>query len=163
MKKTNEVIILSGMPCSGKSTWVNNYLLNPKNLYKSIFVLSRDSMRIALYGKKYRQNIKDEVLITVKFNETLYDLLKEDNVTIIIDNTNCKEGYIDSFIKKCKNTNITIMFFEVSFLTAMWRNITRYFNEGKWIPLNVMIRMKRQFNKIDKKKYAKNFSCSFIS
>lgn len=146
MKK--ELIILVGIPCSGKSTWSKKQGDNSK-------VLSRDNLREKYFGKSYKPTSAGENYITEVFDEELDKALngfKFDK--IILDNTHCKEKYIDSIIKIFgKQCDIKIVFFEVSLFKAHFRNIIRYIKTGKWIPIKVINNMYKNYNKLNKSKY----------
>lgn len=122
-----EIIILSGIPCSGKSTWRNEKMKQPFT-------------RCILYA-----------------NSRMFNYVHNPNVrTIILDNTHCKEGYLDKIITDySKNNTIKVMFFDVSLLKAHYRNIIRVLSTGKWIPFKVINIMYKNFNKIKREKYGK--------
>lgn len=148
--------ILVGIPCSGKSTycWME---VNTKPLVISI---SRDEIREngrSFPNQPYKITKENEDKVTRLFNQYLDDYLKVSNYTrIILDNTHCKEGYIDEVIKKYGTQyHIKITFFKCSLIKAYYRNIMRYFFDGKWIPFRVINQMYKNFNKINRKKYIK--------
>lgn len=151
MNKTIE--ILCGIPCSGKSTYVSNQLKS--NLFS--FAVSRDSIRETLFGKYYKQNNRDEKLVTSTYNN-LVELYVSMKITekIILDNTHCREKYIDEIIRKYGETNtIVIKFFECSLIKAHYRNVIRYIKTDKWIPISVINSMYKHFKNINRKKYTK--------
>lgn len=150
--KTIEILV--GIPCSGKSTyaWIET---NSKPLIASV---SRDEIREKHWAKgTYIINKENEKIVTEIFNNKICYLLNSDfYIKIILDNTHCKEGYIDEIIQKYgKQYHIKIKFFECSLIKAYWRNIMRYFFDKKWIPFTIINNMNRNFNKINRKKYAK--------
>jgi predicted kinase len=148
--KTIEILV--GIPCSGKSTYCNKYLLNFK-----VNVLSRNTLRLFMFGDNYKQNNKSETLLTEIFNKQLITQLSDSFYnTIILDNIHCKEKYIDEIIIKYSvEHNIRIKFFDIPLYKAHYRNIIRYFKTGKWIPIKIMNNMYKNYNKINKQKYAK--------
>lgn len=142
------ITILVGIPCSGKSSWA--HLHSPlKDM-----VISRDTIREFTFGKYYKQNWKSENIVTRIFNDEVKYWLSGD-FNIIMDNCHCKEKYIDQIIEKYPDHNIKIKFFEYSLFKAYYRNIIRFVEEGKWIPMKVIKTMYKNFNKINRKKYAK--------
>lgn len=148
--KTLEILV--GIPCSGKSTyaWIET---NSKPLITSI---SRDGFRENFF-KDYKVTKQNEEIVTKLFNMKLEQLLSSDFYNkIILDNTHCKEGYIDEIIRKYGTQhNITVKYFECSLIKAHWRNILRYFFDKKWIPFKVINQMYKNFNKINRNKYKK--------
>lgn len=140
--------ILVGIPCSGKSTYTFN-----KCLYSNSCFVSRDYIRDILNLHQYTKESENKV--TQIFNYLVDKALIEDIEVIILDNTHCKEKYIDNIISTYSNYNIEVKFFDISLLKAHYRNIMRYFKTGKWIPIKVMSDMYKNYNKINKQKYAK--------
>ena len=129
------VIITVGIPCSGKSTWVEK---NKNNF----FVISRDQIRANMFGKKYKQNKQSENLVTRRFNNMLsYRMELQEN--IILDNTHCKEAYLKAAIQMFHNTKyvVIVKFFDISLHKAYVRNIRRWFKTRKWIPFKVIKNM----------------------
>lgn len=84
-----EIIVMCGLPGSGKSTWVENFTKYQKILKssKNIIVLSRDSIRDELFGS--RDNMEHEKEVSELFEKRLKAALLE-RASIIIDNTNIK-------------------------------------------------------------------------
>jgi predicted kinase len=148
------VIILSGIPCSGKSTFALG--ITNANPEESPITISRDKIRYEMDGSKYKHSSKNEKAVTVRFNNKLYNAADKGK-NIIIDNTNCTEKYIDQFLTffyaKYPNYHICIKFFDISFITALYRNLIRAWKTGKYIPLTVLIRMYKNYNKIKRLRY----------
>lgn len=156
------VTILVGIPCSGKSTWCEKEVvksLKYKTTYPS--VLSRDAIRIALFGNNYKQNSAQEDIVTEHFTRKLEQFIFFNDRHLIVDNTHCKEKYIDDILKKVRlyskdriePIKVQIIFFDIPLYKAYYRNIVRYLGTGKWIPFEVIKAMKKNFDKIDRKKY----------
>ena len=150
MNEPKQIIILCGIPCSGKSTFA-------KQQYNfTTDIVSRDTIREKLAGKFYKFSSRFEDLVTNNFNFTLKTLINDlTTEVIILDNTHCKEKYINEIIKKYSEHNIKIKFFDISLWKAHHRNIIRYFKTGKWIPIKVINQMYKNYNKINKQKYEK--------
>lgn len=142
-----KITFLIGIPCSGKTTYVNN--LSDYNLWK----ISRDDSRHILFGLRYKQNNLDEIKVTKHFNILLKYAVdsKED---IIIDNVNLKKKYIDEILKQVpKSYKVEYKFFDVSLIKAYYRNFKRYITIHTWIPIKVIWNMYKQYKQIDKTKY----------
>lgn len=156
MKKT--IIICSGIPCSGKSTWSKEFQTNLSQKEKIVSIISRDDIRNEI-SKNYIHNKQNENKVTVIFYDKLNSYLNNKFIDIIIlDNTYCKESYIDHIINEYgKDYNIQIMFFDISLFQAKLRNINRWYYTKKWIPIEVMNNMYKNYNKINKNKYAKYY------
>ena len=149
--------ILCGIQCSGKSTYCEK--LDYFNKRHSV-VISRDYIRENYFEKPYIINNFNENRVTKIFNDelnqwlNLYSRNAEPLWTIILDNTFCKEKYIDEIISKYGNVyNIEIKFFDISLIKAHYRNIIRRFKTGKWIPIKVLNQFYRNYKKINRNKY----------
>lgn len=145
-----EIIILCGIPCSGKSTFRNEEM-------KKTFTrcVSRDDLRAEIFPGKYKFSSDKEDKVTEFEGFRMKSYTNTPSVKrIIIDNTHCKEKYLDNLITKYgKNNTIRIKFFYISLWKAHYRNITRFIGTGKWIPIKVINTMYKNFNKINKSKY----------
>ena len=130
--------ILIGIPCSGKSTWAKKQKLP---------ILSCDNLRLLHSNGKYVFNPIKEKEVWVDFYFRVRDF-KED---FIIDNTNCRAVYLNK-IKETLNKNYEIeyVWFDVPMWKAYYRNIKRRIFENKWIPINVMKSMKKNYDKLKK-------------
>ena len=81
--------------------------------------------------------------------------------TIYLDNTHCKEKYINEILSKYKDHyNIKIKFFEIPLWWANIRNIVRRIQTGKWIPFLLCLVCSRIINKLNKEKYVQYLSGS---
>jgi predicted kinase len=132
-------VILSGIPCSGKSTYIKKYV-------KNYWIVSCDDMR----GKNYKFSKENEDKIWNRF----YDILNTAHTNIVIDNTNCKKVFINR-IKQNLNPNlnweIEIITFDINLFRAKIRNYFRYLKTGKYIPNTVMNNMYKNYNNLWKK------------
>ena len=145
---TRTIVILVGMPCSGKTTYCKR---------NNISYVSRDDIREFHFRKPYIYLGENEKKVTNMFDKLVESYL-EYNEVVTLDNTHCKEKYIDGIISKYKDIPITIHFFEISLVKAYYRNIIRYFQTGRWIPFRVINNMNKNFKQINRKKYTKYLS-----
>lgn len=135
----SKVYILSGAPLSGKSTWAAKQKLP---------ILSCDKIRMDYYNGRYKFDPKIEEEVW----EDFYYRLKNYSKDFIVDNTNCKIGYINKIKENIpKEFEVEIVKFEVSLLKSYYRNVIRYILTGKWIPLEVIKNMKKNYKKLWKK------------
>jgi len=135
-------IILVGIPCSGKSTFAR------KKKKEGWTVLSRDEIRENMMPGVYKFSQKGEEMVTVIFDMRLRYAIY-DGMNIILDNTHCKQKYIDDALKKFPSIyNVEIKYFDIPLWKATWRNIIRRIKTGKWIPFNVMETMYKNYKKL---------------
>lgn len=135
MKKT--IIILSGIPCSGKSTFA-------RSQEGHIPILSCDTMRHQIFGAGYKHNSKGEERVWNSF----YFQVANQRGTFIVDNTNCKKIYIDRLKEIHPDWPYTIIRFDCTLNQAYYRNIKRYLLTGKWIPIAVIKNMKKNYDNL---------------
>lgn len=151
MKKA---IILCGIPNSGKSTWAEEY----SHLHRSkmVVTMSRDKIRenSVYFEQPYFYTLYNETIVTNTFERELKFWINA-KVDIIIDNTNCKEYYIDKAktLLESNEYKVYIKFFYVSLFKAKWREFWRRFRIHRSVPFKVINDMKKNFDKLDKKKY----------
>jgi hypothetical protein len=108
-------------------------------------ILSCDKLRFEYFGGEYKFDEKVEKEIWEDFYYRV-GLFKED---FIIDNTNCKLGYINKIKENLpKNFEVEIKKFETSLLNSYYRNIKRWLFTGKWIPLDIIKNMKKNYKNL---------------
>lgn len=146
-----KLVIVSGIPTSGKTTWIKKVLL-PEGFVS----ISRDDIREEIYGnyKKIVFSFDSENRVSEIFENKMRKAIahKDD---IVLDNTHAKKGYLDAAIKRFEKEGyeIYIKFFDISKRKAYFRNIKRYLMTGKWIPFKVIDAMYNNYNKINKNDY----------
>lgn len=152
-----EIVILCGIPCSGKSSYANK--LYKEDWSSNWRLICRDNIRenSLCFNQPYVFSNYNETIVT-RVVDDMYSsdiFFKRD---IIIDNTHCKEAYLNAEIKrKPEGYTLRIIFFDCPLWKAYYRNVVRYIMTGKWIPFEVIRNMKKNYDKIDKKKYEKVF------
>lgn len=94
----NKVIILQGLPGSGKSTWAKQYCKeNP-----DAFTLNRDSLRKMLNNGEW--SAKTEEFVKAIELSALEIILKgTDNATVLIDDTNLNLKTVNNLLKVCNS------------------------------------------------------------
>jgi predicted kinase len=124
--KSRKVLILSGCPASGKSTWALNYI--QKN--QGWVIVSRDSFRYMLKNQGFCEpNI--EKLITKMVNQTVIASLVA-NQNVIIDNTHVKVEYINNIVSLVEHyADVDYMFFDVPLKELIHRDSQRERSVGE--------------------------------
>lgn len=116
------MIILRGLPASGKSTWAREQVaVNPDGYVR----VNRDDLRIALYGKQYGAGI-DEPVVTAAQDAAIRAILEQDK-TAIVDNMNVRPQYVKGLYKIAQEFDIEpiIAEFHVDLETAIERDAKR--------------------------------------
>lgn len=139
-----ELVMLCGIPCSGKSTYVNKLLTY--EYWKDAVVLSTDNYieeQAKRLGMTYNEVFQDCIDEATRQLEMSFVRAKEDGKKIIWDQTN-----LSIKTRKKKLTKVpsiykrTVVWFQVDLEEALKRNETR---EGKFIPESILKRMYHQF------------------
>jgi predicted kinase len=139
-----ELVMLSGIPTSGKSTYVKRLLKIP--YWSNAVVLSTDdyiekeAQRLNL---TYNEIFDDVISDATRELELQLNMAKDKGKDIIFDQTNLtvktrkkKLAKIPSYYRR------TIVYFQISLEEALERNKHR---EGKFIPESILKRMHHQF------------------
>lgn len=130
-----EYIILIGTPCSGKSTWCNNYLKDKPNT----MIVSRDNILMEHSNNLTYSEAWDKV------NHKQIDLEYKDKIiqsyfyegNVIIDATNMTSKRRISILSGVVNFQKTAIVFNCDKNTFIERNNNRNNSQGKHIPLTV--------------------------
>jgi predicted kinase len=139
-----ELVMLVGIPCSGKSTYVNKLLTY--EYWKDAVVLSTDNYieeQAKRLGMTYNEVFQDCIDEATRQLEMSFVRAKEEGKRIIWDQTN-----LSIKTRKKKLTKVpsiykrTVVWFQVDLEEALKRNETR---EGKFIPESILKRMYHQF------------------
>ena len=126
--KSLEVIILVGIPASGKSTFCENFLKENKNYVKT----SRDDFRYMFRNEGFCES-KIEQMITEFQKEAILKSLKN-GYNVLIDNTNVKLRYINEFIKMIKPyANISFKVFDLPLDVCLERDKARARSVGEGV------------------------------
>lgn len=140
----SELVMLCGIPTSGKSTYVNK--LKKLDYWKDAVVLSTDNY-IEEYAKRvgqtYNEVFDDVIPDATREIELQLNMAKDKGKDIIWDQTNLsvktrrnKLSKLPSYYRR------GVVYFEISLEEALERNKHR---EGKFIPESILKRMWHQF------------------
>ena len=136
-----ELVILIGIPASGKSTWANEKVVDP-SWVKS----GRDDFRYGMKNIGYCSG-KIEGLITKLQYHQISEALAA-GFSVIVDNTSVEGKFIDEFIQKFKNiADISYKIFYISKNNAISRDLLRK-NTGRMVGESVISRMYDKFTNL---------------
>jgi predicted kinase len=139
-----EIVMLCGIPCSGKSTYVNKLLTY--EYWENSIILSTDNYieeQAKRLGMTYNEVFQDCIDEATRQLEMSFVRAKEEGKRIIWDQTN-----LSIKTRKKKLTKVpsiykrTVVWFQVDLEEALKRNETR---KGKFIPESILKRMYHQF------------------
>jgi predicted kinase len=139
-----ELILLCGLPTSGKSTYVEKLKKIP--YWENVVVLSTDNYietQAQRVGMTYNQVFEDLIDAATLQLEIDFNNAKNDGRDIIWDQTNLTiKSRRKKLSKLPSNYRRRAVYFEISLKEALERNKHR---EGKFIPESVLTRMYHQF------------------
>ena len=98
MNNIINIKILQGIPCSGKSTWSKEYVLQNRNIMR----ISRDDLRNMLVGNVFT-NGNENLINSVKLS--LISIGIEKDRDLILDDTHCYNEYLIFLINYIKDTS----------------------------------------------------------
>lgn len=130
-----KVVILRGIPGSGKSTVAMRWLKEgPKRAR-----INRDDLRMMAFGKEFGV---DEVAITALEHSALNSLLSI-GYDVIIDSCNVTFSYVRVFAKIAARygAEVEIRLIDVDLDVAQGQNIGRYLAGGRKVPPEVITSM----------------------
>jgi predicted kinase len=129
MKKDNlKILILIGIPASGKSTWSKEYVLRHNDYIR----VNRDDFRDMLKNSQLCENKIEDMITELVYTTIEASLAKKLNV--IVDNTNLKAKYLDAIIERFKyQADIDFRIFDVSLQKAVERDNSRTKKVGEGV------------------------------
>ena len=140
----NRLIVLSGVPGSGKSTYCQAY----KELYEAnnikVNIVSSDEIRMELFGRY--NNFENEKLVWEIFRAKAYEYSKQDHSVTILDATTLTNKHRYNYALKYKGLykQIYLVVMATPFEKCLEQNKMR--PENKWVPEDVM---KSMYNKLE--------------
>jgi len=139
-----ECVMLAGIPCSGKSTYVNRLKKIP--YWENAVVLSTDNYieKIAQENNTtYREIFEDCIDEATRQLELAFIEAKDRGKDLIWDQTNLSRKSRRKKLSKLPSSYARgVIYFKVSLEDALERNKNR---EGKFIPESILKRMYHQF------------------
>ena len=143
----NRLIILSGLPGSGKSTYCKQY----KELYEAnnikVNIVSSDEIRMELFGRY--DSFENEKLVWTTFHERAMKHAGENFSVTILDATTLtnKQRYNYALRYKGLYKQIYLVVMETPIEQCFIQNKMR--PENKWVPEDVIHNMNNKFEAID--------------
>jgi predicted kinase len=119
MKKTPNLLILVGCPCSGKSTFAEYY-----SKFNDVFRVNRDEMRKMLQFKEQLEG-SDEALLSLMIEAIVETALRKGR-NVLIDNTHTRKEFLMQLITKFRPmADISFKVFDVPLEELLARNAVR--------------------------------------
>jgi len=126
--KEKKVIILIGIPASGKTTWSLEFIKKNPDYVR----IGRDAFRLMLRNELSCEPKIEDLISKLLISSVHKALMK--NLNVIIDNTNLKERYINEFIDEFKyDADIDYHVFDISLDKALERDKLRDHQAGELV------------------------------
>lgn len=136
MDKNNQLLILIGIPASGKSTWAKSFIRSNADWVR----VSRDDFRLMLKEAQMTEPKIEEMISTLVRHTIRESLMRKLNV--IVDATNVRIDRIQEFVDEFKYyADVNYRVFDISLKVALERNKAR---DAK-VPEAVIEAMHKQF------------------
>jgi len=118
--KNKKIILLCGIPASGKSTWANKFILNNSNYVR----INRDMYRLMLDGSQI-MDFKGEKLVTELVNNAIV-LATKSKYNVLVDQTNVNLKYLNEMVAFCeKIADVEFKIFDITEKVAIERDSNR--------------------------------------
>jgi predicted kinase len=139
-----QVIILKGLPASGKSTWAKQTIEENPGKYKRV---NKDDLRAMLDNGKWS---KENEKFVLSLRDVIIINALEDGKHVIVDDTNLAEKHEQHIRDLVKGQGeVIVKFFEIDVEEAIKRDLKRPISVGE----NVIRNMYEQFLKPKPEKY----------
>lgn len=135
--KSPELIILTGLPASGKNTWIKKFLKNHSHV-----VVELDEIRHEIFGHQFHRNAEPFIIAYAK---TMVMLLLKQGKSVIINSTAVTNDIRNQWINLGKQYSATckIVWIRTSRVHCWKRNCKR--PKGYKVPIEAFMRMVNAF------------------
>lgn len=136
------LLLLSGLPGSGKSTWSRQY----KRLHPSAQIVSSDEIRKEFFGTT--ANFSDEARVWSTFLDRLKRFGKQEGAIVIADSTNLNNHYRRYYVDSTPEyDHHVLVIFDIPASDCELLNDQR--TGDRRLPLEAMKRLESQFEPLD--------------
>lgn len=136
------LLLLSGLPGSGKSTWSRQY----KRLHPSAKIVSSDEIRKEFFGTT--ANFSDEARVWSTFLDRLKRFGKQEGAIVIADSTNLNNHYRRYYVGSTPEyDHHVLVMFDIPAADCELLNDQR--TGDRRLPLEAMKRLESQFEPLD--------------
>ena len=145
MKKNLQILILVGIPASGKSTFARYFIRTEENWAR----LCRDDFRM-MHFTYSNMSPREESLITDMLDASIEALLKKRS-NVLIDATHCRAEYLEHYIDKFNHlADISFKVFDTDVKEVAERCEKRNKETGKFISGSVLRKYQKELEELKK-------------
>ena len=152
--KKKKLIVLSGLPGSGKSTWVKEYVDKAED--GTVLVASADINRLII-GGSYDNFLHEEAVWQKVYDDIMFYYFDGKSKVVIVDNTSISNKSRMSYARFEQYYNLELLIFNVSKEECLKRNAER----EKRVPDEVIERMARYWQEPNEE-VKKHFQIKYI-
>ena len=134
--KKNKVIVLRGLPASGKSTWAKDFVArNPGSMR-----INKDDLRLMMHDRSWSKDNERQVLL---IRDAAIDMMLASGYNVIVDDTNFASHHISNIQKLASDmgADFEVKDFDVSLSECLLRNRHR----ADQVPDKVIIDMYNKY------------------
>ncbi len=118
--ETNKILLLVGIPASGKTTYALNFINRNENYVR----VNKDDLRKSFFGSAVVDDKSEKIIETIQNSIIENSIASRKNV--IVDNTNLSKEKIEILINRFRDrADIELMFFHIPLKTAIERDSLR--------------------------------------
>lgn len=125
----NKLVILRGIPASGKTTWAKEWV---QEFPEARARVNRDDLRLMMFGQQAGLGFSQENAVT-RAESSMVGYLLSDGYNVCVDNMNVRPKYVRGWIKfaKTRGADYEIVEFPVDVDTSVKRDYVRGEKTGK--------------------------------
>ncbi len=131
----SKIIILRGLPASGKSTWAKEFVKENDNW----IIVNKDQLRTMMHADMFKKGITEGIIISAR-DSIIKDALKKE-INVIVDDTNFRAIHIKTIKKLAQGHEVEIK----DFNTPIDVCISRDNNRDKSVGEDVIREMYNKF------------------
>ncbi len=106
--ETNKILLLVGIPASGKTTYALNFINRNENYVR----VNKDDLRKSFFGSAVVDDKSEKIIETIQNSIIENSIASRKNV--IVDNTNLSKEKIEILINRFRDrADIELMFFHI--------------------------------------------------
>ena len=135
------IIMCQGLPASGKSTWSKQYCIDHPEFIR----INKDDIRESFYPIPYSPEFEERIIDLERLHA---DIILSQGKSLIIDDTNFKEKYVNYWknFANIRGIQIEIKRFDISMEECIKRDASREKSVGKDVIIGMYEKYRETYN-----------------